>query len=333
MTLTVTDNRGGTHQVVRRLSTNDLPAVSPPPVATLAADSFERTVSNGLGTADTGGAWTVSGTAANYSVASGAGNIRMNTPGAGPSAYLNGVSSTSVSMLLDVSLDKPATGGGTYMTLVGRRVGTTGDYRANLRYQSNGTVQATFVRRTGTTDATLANLGGVPGIAPAPGERLSARFEVVGTNPTQLRLKVWPAGTAEPSAWLLTASDATASHQAPGALGVTPYLSGSATNAPSWRRSTTCWSPIRRRGSTQSRRLGSRRLPTTFPPPSTRASRLTTAPSRAGRGTSATAPRRRRDPALGMCTQLRARYAVSLTVVDDLGASNQVTLDVSVNSP
>jgi PKD repeat protein len=58
------------------------------------------------------------------------------------------------------------------------------------------------------------------------------RFEVTGTNPTQLRMKVWAVGSPEPAAWLLTATDSTAVVQAAGSPGFNTYLSGSATNSP-----------------------------------------------------------------------------------------------------
>ncbi|WP_194905442.1 hypothetical protein [Quadrisphaera sp. INWT6] len=40
---------------------------------------------------------------------------------------------------------------------------------------------------------------------------------------------MWLAGTAEPTAWQLTATDASTALQAPGAVGLVTYLSGSAT--------------------------------------------------------------------------------------------------------
>ncbi|MBN1098038.1 hypothetical protein JKP76_19675 [Blastococcus sp. TML/C7B] len=58
------------------------------------------------------------------------------------------------------------------------------------------------------------------------------RLQVVGTAPTTVRVKVWPAGSAEPTEWQRTATDSTAALQAPGGVGLTTYLSGSATNAP-----------------------------------------------------------------------------------------------------
>jgi hypothetical protein len=61
---------------------------------------------------------------------------------------------------------------------------------------------------------------------------LNIRFQVSGTSPTTLRAKLWKVGTTEPVAWQLTVTDATASLQAPGAIGFESYISGSATNAP-----------------------------------------------------------------------------------------------------
>jgi PKD repeat protein len=232
MTLTVTDNRGGTHQVTRTVSVAALPAAPPVQPSVLALDTFDRTAATGLGAADLGGPWTLSSAAGNYAVADGRGSVRMNTVAGGPSAWLGGVSTTNASVVTDMALDKDATGGGVYTSVLGRRINGVGDYRATLRYQSNGTVQALIVRRVGSTDTTLAVLDAVPGLTQAPGQSTTVRFEVVGTSPTTLRLKAWSAGAPEPASWLLSTTDGTASHQAAGAVGLATYLSGSATNAP-----------------------------------------------------------------------------------------------------
>ncbi len=52
------------------------PSPTPKPLAAYAADAFARTVAQGLGNADVGGAWDVSGSASSFSVANGAGRIR-----------------------------------------------------------------------------------------------------------------------------------------------------------------------------------------------------------------------------------------------------------------
>ena len=206
----------------------------PPPVTSLASDAFSsRVVSSGFGVADVGGAWLTTGSAANYSVADGVGTVEMTGPGSGRAAYLDDVSSSSSDVSVQVRLDKPATGGGTYVSVIGRWVTSpsVADYRVKVRYLSDGSVQAFLVRFTGS-ETTLATTAPIPGLTVAAGETLNVRFEVDGTSSTLLRAKVWKAGEAEPAAWLMTTTDNTAVLQAPGGVGLITYLSGSATNAP-----------------------------------------------------------------------------------------------------
>jgi hypothetical protein len=193
-------------------------------------DAFERTVSSGWGTADRGGSWVVSGGTSNFAVTDGTGLMRMSAAGSGPAVRLSDVTETSTDLRMSLALDKPQTGGGTYLSVVGRRVGSTGDYRLKLRYTSTGAVNAYLVRASGG-ETTLTGLT-VPGLTYQPGEVLNVRLVVTGTSPTWLSAKVWRKGTAEPSGWLLTASDATAGLQSGGTIGLDAYLSGSSTNAP-----------------------------------------------------------------------------------------------------
>ena len=72
----------------------------------------------------------------------------------------------------------------------------------------------------------------LPSVTYVPGAKLNVRFEAVGTNPTTLRMKAWPAANTEPTAWQLTATDNTSALQTAGSVGIRSYLSGSATNAP-----------------------------------------------------------------------------------------------------
>ena len=61
VTLTVTDNRGDTGSIT-------LPVTVADPPAAYALDAFGRTTANGLGIADFGGAWTLTGAASSFSV-------------------------------------------------------------------------------------------------------------------------------------------------------------------------------------------------------------------------------------------------------------------------
>ena len=201
------------------------------PPAAYAQDAFERTLASGWGSADVGGAWTTSSASSSFSVGGGVGQIHM-AGGRGPSIYLNSVSSTTTEVSVNVGIDKVATGGGVTASVIGRST-SSGDYRAQLKFLSNGSVTASLVRMTSAgTASTLAAESVVSGLTYAVGDSLTARLQVSGVSPTTLNLKVWKTGTSEPSAWIKTATDATAGFQAVGRIGLFSYLSGSATNPP-----------------------------------------------------------------------------------------------------
>jgi hypothetical protein len=66
----------------------------------------------------------------------------------------------------------------------------------------------------------LIQEGVVSGLTHTPGTPLRIRATFTGTSPTTIRVKVWEAGEAEPSAFALSVTDNTASLQEPGAVGV-----------------------------------------------------------------------------------------------------------------
>ena len=224
VTLTVTDDRGSASTTSRTVT-----ATAPPSTA-LAADTFTRTVAAGFGTADTGGAWRT-GTSTAYSVSNGAGVLRWATPGGTLDASLPSVSSSATDLVFSSVLDKPATGGGLFLTVGARRVAGVGEYRANVRYRVNGVVELGLARTTGGTETVIVPVSAVPGLTMAPGEKLMVRTQVTGTNPTLVRARVWKDGTPEPTTWR-SGTDSTAGLQAPGAIGIKAYLSSSTTNAP-----------------------------------------------------------------------------------------------------
>ena len=121
------------------------------------------------------------------------------------------------------------TGGGAYVSILGRRVNASNDYRLKLRFQSNGTIVAYLVRRTGGAETTVAWANS---ISFAPGQRIRVRFAATGTGPTTLAAKVWADGASEPSAWLVQQTDSTAALQVPGGVGIEHYQSSSSTNGP-----------------------------------------------------------------------------------------------------
>lgn len=226
-TLVVTDN-GGLTGTQSRSVTVTMPPGEPVPFIT---DNFGRTVSAGFGTADLGGPWTVS-PPAGFSVSGGVGQLSM-AAGTTRTGYLASTPSNDTDLRTTLSIDKAATGGGLYLDVLGRRINPTNDYRARVRFNSNGTVVLSLAALRGSsTVQTLSAAVTVPGLTYTPGQTLELRYQVTGTNPTTMRARVWPTGQTEPTSWMVTTTDTTAAIQAPGAVGLQPYLSSTATNGP-----------------------------------------------------------------------------------------------------
>jgi PKD repeat protein len=217
VTLAVTDNNGATTSLTKSVT------VTAPPVATtIAEDGFERTVSNGWGSATTGGAWVVSGAASALAVTGGAGQVTL-APGSTRTMTLTGVSAAATDSTIEFQLDAVPTGGGAYTSIFGRVIGTQ-NYAANVWVKSTGAVA--LVLKQGTT--VLSNTT-VTGVTYSPNAKLSLRLQVSGASPTTVKAKVWPTGQAEPAAWLSTVTDSTAGLQAPGSVALQATLSASST--------------------------------------------------------------------------------------------------------
>jgi PKD repeat protein len=217
--LTVTDNAGATNA-----KTASVTVTAPAPNA-LAQDAFTRSVTGGWGSADIGGAWTLAGGSTNFLVGNGFG---QQSAGAGltRTATLAGVTSTNADVQATITTDKAATGGGIYVSTIGRLVGST-DYEARVWIKSTGVVQLQLLQ--GSTTLQALNL---TGFTYNTGDLLRVRVQVFGTSPTTIRAKVWPAAQAEPAAWQLSTTDTTAALQVAGSTGLRSYVSGTATDIP-----------------------------------------------------------------------------------------------------
>jgi PKD repeat protein len=218
VTLTVTDNRGGVSTSTQPVTITD----------TYAADAFSRAVSNGFGSADVGGSWTLSGAATSFSVSGGAGRIAGAVNG-NRSAFLTAVQQSDFDIKTDVSLNTASTGGGAYASIIGRRVSNGNDYRLKLRWVAGGTATIYLTRTLAGAETILSTVNVPAGqLTIAPGDVLRTRFQVIGNSPTTVKAKLWRANTQEPAAWTSTATDNTpAALQTTGDLGVLLFTSSS----------------------------------------------------------------------------------------------------------
>ena len=222
VTLTVTDNLGLTGSLTKN--------VTAAPASVFAADTFTRTAATGFATADTGGPWTVFGSASQYSVGNGVGVISLNAAGYTPRLQLRNVSALDTDVTMQFSLDKIGDGGGTYVSLVSRANLWTSLYRARIWVKSTGALNLGF-SKLATTETTLSSVN-VASPTLTPGSVLKVRVQTQGASPTTLRLKVWPDGSPEPTAWTVTTTDSTAELQDAGAIGIDTSLASTVTNAP-----------------------------------------------------------------------------------------------------
>ncbi|WP_346731370.1 PKD domain-containing protein [Aeromicrobium duanguangcaii] len=218
VTLTVTDDDGADHSVTKSVTVSE-----PPAEDVLAADAFGRSVTGGWGSADRGGAWTVSGGAAAFSVSDGAGHISL-APSHTREARLGSVSAENAVATAVYSVDQASAGGTLSLTALGRVIGSN-EYAARVRLEPGGVVRLQLLRNQ-------TELGGgsvVVANSYTPGTKLNVKVSVRGTSPTTLGAKAWFEGSAEPANWQLSATDTTAGLQAAGTVGVRAALSSVST--------------------------------------------------------------------------------------------------------
>ncbi|WP_435107358.1 hypothetical protein [Nocardiopsis synnemataformans] len=187
----------------------------PDPGVTLMSDAFDRTVTGGWGSTDTGQAWTqTSGTAAQVSVSAGAGRLRMDTLDSVVGMTTSSILPADFDATWDISLDHLPEGSlrsAAYISADVRRFVSGGQTHAirmgvSVRAFSGAPdgrcyVGADIGHSVGSTYTQLTPVAAAaPGVAYAAGEWLSVRCLAVGP---ELKMKVWPAGTPEPSTWLV----------------------------------------------------------------------------------------------------------------------------------
>lgn len=223
VTLTVTDNNGATGTATRSVT------VTAPAGGPLAQDAFGRTISNGWGSATTGGAWSTAGTASRYAVANGAGQHVLAAAGNTADSALTAVSATAVDLRGTLAWSRTGSAGTLYAYVLPRRVDAGNDYRCKVVVSTANTVRLDLVRRIGGAEAALTSTT-IPGITQAANQAYAFACRVVPSGAgTQVTGKFWRVGTTEPSGWQASAMDSTAALQRAGAVGVSSYVSSGAT--------------------------------------------------------------------------------------------------------
>ncbi len=208
--------------------TNHVPVTAPTQIA---ADEFDRTVTNAWGTAERGGAWTTSGTASNFAVDGGRRHHeadhgirpeRVPERGVGPGR-------ATWLPLSATTRQAPAVACTPHSSPAGAAPRTT---RAVVRVTA--TAVTVELRRTmGGTATILATPPTVPGGALGPLiVRSTSSSGLSESTPPPCRPMCGAPGSSEPTAWTVTTARYHRGPAGPRCGGVYSYLSGSATNAP-----------------------------------------------------------------------------------------------------
>ena len=171
----------------------------------------------------------MSGAANRFSVSGGTGKQALAVVGTTADSALASVSSLSTDLRVSLSWSRTAASGSLYASLIPRRLTGANDYRCKAVAVSGGSIRLDLVRRVNGIETTLSTAA-VPGVTQAPNQSYDVACRAVPNGGgSQISGKLWRTGTAEPSAWQVTAMDSTPALQAPGGIGLSSYLSSSAT--------------------------------------------------------------------------------------------------------
>src|SRR3954454_3898759 len=184
---------------------------------TAATDSFTRTVSNGLGTADAGGSWSLAGTASRFTVSGGTARLTMAAT-TQLSGYLASTAIRDTDVAATVGTSALPRGGSLYIGVLARHSAST-EYSGRVIVSSTGAVTVNLMAGgTGLKSAT------VPGLTVEGNTGVRIRLQATGANPTTVRARAWKVGAAEPTTWQVSTTDGTAALQTTGSVGIRSYL-------------------------------------------------------------------------------------------------------------
>lgn len=160
-------------------------------------DEFNRTVTSGWGSTDTGQAWATSGgSASDYSVSSGAGRHSLGSVNVVRSTVLPGTR-TDDHILTQVTVPAVATGAGIDAGILFRYNTSTRYYLARLRFETTGALTAGLHKDTGSGFTTIASTA-LPGVTYTAGSSWWMELETGGTL---LRFRAWPTTGSQPDGW------------------------------------------------------------------------------------------------------------------------------------
>ena len=224
VTLTVANSAG-------QSSATQTVNVAAPVVITYAQDSFTRTVSGGWGNADIGGTYNAAGGAAAINVANGTGLIMPPRAGSTRGVTLDSISASDVDITVRIAVDKRPVGGTVWAYEVARHNGNN-EYRPKILFNPDGTIAVHAGIVVSDSESPIGQPVTVPGLTYTAGTFIWLHAQVVGTNPTTIRVRAWADGQPEPTTWQYVGTNSAPVLQQAGSVGLRVYDHSSLTNAP-----------------------------------------------------------------------------------------------------
>jgi hypothetical protein len=209
-----------------RSSGSSAPPAAPP--TEIALDTFTRTITDTWGRANVGGVWSVATHQSEYDVNGSRGLIVVPAPGQTRTAVLPSIEAGDVDLSFRIRSDSSIVGNGAFVYGLARRTGARNEYRIKVRIAGNGRVYVQPTRLVKNVETNLGPEVRVPNVDWVPGTELVVRGQLVGSSPTSIRIRAWPATAAEPATWLSEVTDGSPVLQNLGAVGLKGYLSSSA---------------------------------------------------------------------------------------------------------
>jgi hypothetical protein len=170
---------------------------------TYARDAYQRTVVDGWGTADTGGAW--SSTTADHDVTGSVGTISLGS-NTNRNAYLTSVSAQDAEILFKVKVDRLAVGSDHLFWAYLRRQDSNNYYQIRVTFNTNQKLTTTFLRTaSGSSTVIDAATTTVPHTTT---DWSWVRARISGTTSVLGQIRLWKDGTTEPVTWDADGTDA-----------------------------------------------------------------------------------------------------------------------------
>jgi parallel beta-helix repeat protein len=200
------------------------PVTTAQSITTIANDSFRRTNSTGLGTADFGGQWS-SKLGHNMTAVvtkSGGATFANIKPGSSTEAYLSNATAVDTTISGVYSLPSLGSTALVYQGYEARRQPDGSAYLAKVSWDASGALIISFSRRKGAVE-TLMNSARLSTKISAEHE-IAVDFTVSGTTAVTLQARAYPAGTAAPP-WQLSEDDSSPSRlTSVGTVGIWDYV-------------------------------------------------------------------------------------------------------------